>query len=205
MKKIIQGILVVAIVVLGYLLYESISKPINFKKEKNKRYEATIERLKDIRKAELAYKSEYGSFTGGFDTLVNFLREDSFKIVKAIGRVPDGMTESQALTRGIVSRDTVKVSVKDSLFKKIKYPIENIKYVPYTDKEAFKLGAGKVKTASGVKVEVFEAKVPNDVLLKGLDRQLVINLNDEARKMNNYPGLKVGDLDQPTNNAGNWE
>ena len=46
---------------------------------------------------------------------------------------------------------------------------------------------------------------PFDVLLKGMDRQLIVNLNEERKITNRYPGLKVGSIDQPNNNAGNWE
>jgi len=58
---------------------------------------------------------------------------------------------------------------------------------------------------STLKVPVFEAKVPNRILLNGLNRQMRINLDDEALKMDRYTGLKVGSLEQNINNAGNWE
>ena len=67
------------------------------------------------------------------------------------------------------------------------------------------LGKAEITTASKVKVKVFEAKVHNNVLYHDLDRQLVINLNDERRKIEKYPGLKVGSLTEPTGNTGNWE
>ena len=41
--------------------------------------------------------------------------------------------------------------------------------------------------------------------LKGLDDQLRINLNDQRRVQEKYPGLKVGSLTETNNNAGNWE
>ncbi len=204
MKKVLRVLLTIAILILAFALYRSISTPIEFRKEKSKRYNATIEKLKDIRTAQLAYKSEYGKFTGGFDTLINFLKTDSFRVVKAIGFVPDSLTEAQALATNLVSRDTIKISVKDSLFKR-RYNIDRLPYVPYTDNKKFKMAAGVIETASGVDVQVFEAKVHNNILLRGLNDQLVINLNDEAEKLEQYPGLKVGDLDEPTNNAGNWE
>ena len=67
------------------------------------------------------------------------------------------------------------------------------------------MGAGEIETGSGLKIKVFEAKVHNNVLLKGLDRQLVINMNDLRKKLERYPGLQVGSLTEATNNAGNWE
>ncbi len=204
MKKVIEFVLFALIIVMGYLLYESIQKPIRFNKEKDIRYEATIERLKDIRRAQVAYRSRYGKYTGSFDTLIHFLKTDSFAIVKAIGEVPDTLTEKKALEQGLITRDTTFVSVKDSLFKK-SYYIDSLQYVPYTDQKKFNLGAGTIETGSKVKVKVFEASVKNKVLLKGLDEQLIVNLNDRQMKITGFPGLKVGSLEEATNNAGNWE
>ncbi|HYX09337.1 MAG TPA: hypothetical protein VE912_21570, partial [Bacteroidales bacterium] len=193
MKRVIQIILTVAIVVLGYLIIESIMKPIRFNRQKDMRWNATIERLKDIRTAELAYKSEYGKFTGSFDTLINFVEADSFSVVKAIGTVPDSLTEAQALAQNLVVRDTIPVSVKDSLFGK-SFPVDSLQYVPYATDHKFTLGAGEIETGSKVTVQVFEAKVPNSILLHGMDEQLVANFNDERIKLTGYAGLKVGSL-----------
>jgi uncharacterized membrane protein len=49
MKTVIQILLAIAIVVLGYLLVDSINQPIRFKAEQAKRYDKTIQRLKEIR------------------------------------------------------------------------------------------------------------------------------------------------------------
>jgi hypothetical protein len=209
MRTVIQIILAVAILILGYLMVESIMKPIRFNRVKDKRWNATIERLKDIRTAQLAYKAEYGEFTGSFDTLINFVKNDSFKVVKAIGSLTEdqieaGLTEREALRQGIITRDTIKISVLDSLFYK-GYAIDSMRYVPYTPSDTFTMGAGEIETGAKVNVEVFEAKVKNDVLLHGLDEQLVTNFNDERIKITGYPGLKVGSLEEATNNAGNWE
>lgn len=212
MKTAIQIVLLVAIIVLGYLLWESINKPIRFNKEKDRREAATIQRLKDIRSAQVAFRAEYNRFTGDFDTLINFLKTDSFRVVKAIGSVPDSMIEElgramaerQALRDGLISRDTIKLSVKDSLFT-ARYYIDSLRFVPFTDGYVFEMAAGVFQTGSKVQVRVFEAKVPYDVLLAGMDRQLVINYKETREKITGYPGLKVGSLEEATNNAGNWE
>ena len=62
-----------------------------------------------------------------------------------------------------------------------------------------------VKQVSGVDVPLFEATIPYNDLLEGMDHQLIVNLNSERDKMNKFPGLKVGSIDNPNNNAGNWE
>ncbi len=201
-----------AIIALGYLLWESINKPIRFNKEKDRREAATIQRLKDIRTAQLAFKSEYNRYTANFDTLITFLKTDSFRVVKAIGSVPDSMIEEmgrvkaerQALKDGLISRDTIKLSVKDSLFA-AHYSIDSLRYVPFTKGIEFEMGAGVLQTGSKVQVRVFEAKVPYDILLAGMNRQLVINYKETREKITGYPGLKVGSLEEATNNAGNWE
>jgi len=204
MKTGIQVILVVAIVVLTYLLWESIAQPIRFNKERGKRYEAVIQRLKDIRSAQIAYKSVYGKFTADFDSLITSVKQDSFSVVKAIGSVPDSITEAEAVKLGIVSRDTVKIPIRDSLFVS-NYFVDSLKFVPYTAQAVFELGATQLETVSAIKVWVFEAKVPNTTILNGMNMQLIGSENAERKKLNKYPGLKVGSLTETTNNAGNWE
>lgn len=204
MRTVIQIILLAVIIVIGYLLYQSIEEPISFKQEKNRRYDATIERLKDIRTAELAYKSVNDTFIGNFDTLVRFIKTDSMPIVRAIGHVPDTMTEKKAVELGLVTRDTSRVSTLDSLFSP-RYPIDSLRYIPYSEGEEFILGAKIIETKSGVKVPVFEARAPNHLILKGLPEQQIVNLNAEAERLERYPGLKVGSLRETNNNAGNWE
>ncbi len=212
MKTVIQVALTVAIIVLGYLLWESIQKPVRFDKEKNRREQATIQRLKEIRTAQLAFRSEYGRFTSDFDSLITFVKTDSFSVVQAIGSIPDSMIEEmgrqkaelQALKEGLISRDTIRLSVKDSLFAP-GYAIDSLKFAPFTKGYEFELGAGTLQTVSKVAIRVFEAKVPYDILLAGLDRQLIINYKEIKEKITGYPGLKVGSLEEATNNAGNWE
>ncbi|MEA2106559.1 MAG: hypothetical protein U9P82_07550 [Bacteroidota bacterium] len=208
MKKVIQIVLAIAIVVLAYLIWESIQTPIRFNKEKDKRYEATIQKMKDIRTAQLAFKDEYGRFTGSFDTLINFIENDSMKVVKAEGSLSDelleqGWTEAIAVQEGLIKRDTIRIAIKDTLFSQ-NFPAKKLWKVPFTEGDTIEMAAAKVDV-SNTKVNVFEAKVHNDVLLHGLDEQLIINLNERMKNANNFPGVKVGDIIQPNNNAGNWE
>jgi hypothetical protein len=67
------------------------------------------------------------------------------------------------------------------------------------------MSAGRVMTTSMVLVNVFEAYALNDVFLSDLDRQLVVNYNEQRTKFTGFPGMKVGDIRVPNNNAGNWE
>lgn len=210
MKTGLQILLFIAAVVLTYFIYQSIRRPIDFGKEKDARYEATIEKLKDIRKAELAYKEVYGTFTGSWDTLINFVINDSVINVRKIGELTDSMidakiSERKAIEMGLLIRDTVRVSVLESVFGK-SYNANKLKLVPIPGEPLeFHLGATTVITGSGIGVPVFEAKAHNNVILRGLDAQEIINLNDQRRTNEKYPGLRVGSLVETVNNSGNWE
>lgn len=210
MKTIIQVLLVIAIVALSYFCIDSINQPVRFKKDYQERVDKVVERLKEIRSAQVAYKSVHGDFTPSFDVLIEFVKNDSLPMVRMEGSLTDsmleaGVTELMALKQGIIKRDTTRISVKDSLFKKKAWTPDSLRYVPCTDNKQFEMGASEIQTVSGVSVPVFEAKVHNNVFLKGLDEQEVININDRQRKLERYPGLKVGSLEEANNNAGNWE
>jgi len=210
MKTVVQIVLVALVIILSYFLYTSVERPLDFEKEKKDRYEATIARLKDIRKAEIAYKDVHGKFTGNWDSLITFVKTGKLPLVRKIGMLTDSMieagwTEKQALKEGKIIRDTIHVSVLDTIFGK-GYKIDEIKFVPVKDTVAmFHLGATMITTGSGIKVPVFEARVHNNVVLRKLDKQQVINLNESKRTNGKYPGLKVGSLEETNNNAGNWE
>ena len=201
LKKVIQVILLAAILVVAYLVIESVKKPLSFEAVRKIRYDATVQRLKDIRTAQVAFRSEHKRYTGSFDTLIEFLKTDSFTVVKQIGDADD----SVAVASGGIIRETFRLSVLDSLFKK-GYPVDSLRYAPFTKGFEFELGTANL-TAGNVTVNVFEAKVPFIVLLDGLDPQLLVNYNAKwvVRDREGYPGLRVGSLIETTNNAGNWE
>lgn len=133
MKKLIIQILLAAVIIfLGYQCYNSIMIPQKFKEIKEQRYDKTIERLKDIRTAQEAYKGSFGRYTGSFDTLIHFIKFDSIKVVRSVGTLSDdqleaGMTEAEAIKQGIILRDTVKVNALENIFNK-DYQIDNIRY-----------------------------------------------------------------------------
>lgn len=210
MKTVFQILLTIAIFVLGYFCVESINKPVRFQKNHEIRKQKVIERLVDIRSAQSAYRSLNQKFTGSFDTLIYFIKNDSLPLVRMEGALSDsmlaaGMSERMALQLGIIKRDTIRISVQDSLFRNKPWITDSIQIVPFSGNKVFEMGTAVINTVSGVKVPVFEARVLNDVYLQGLDKQEIINLNDKSRKLEKYAGLKVGSLEEANNNAGNWE
>jgi hypothetical protein len=210
MKTVLQISLFIVAVVLSYFIYKSIQEPIQFEKAKKARYDATVEKLKDIRKAELAYKDVYGKFTGSWDTLLNFIMNESVINVRKVGELNDsmveqGITEKKALQMGLIIRDSIRVPALEAIFGK-GYDAKSLKYIPVPGEPTeFSLGATVIITGSGIGVPVFQAKAHNNVILRGLEEQLIINLNDQRRTNEKYPGLMVGSLTETVNNAGNWE
>jgi len=165
-----------------------------------------------IREAQKAYKDVKVNYTDSFDSLFYFLKNDSFTIVKAIGEIPEELIDETkdlrkareiALKRGLIKREFTKINVLDSIFG-VDFPIDSLRHVPFTDKIEFKMEAGEYESTSGLIIKVLEVSVPYDVLLKGLDEQLVVNYAEQRRKITNYPGLKFGSLIEGTL-TGNWE
>lgn len=196
-RYIVQIILGVLVVLFTYLIYSGIMKPINFEKERNARYEKVIDRLKDIRTAEVAYKSVYQKYTGSFDTLINFVKNDYFPVEFKEGSLDDSI----AVAKGLIRRDTIYVAVRDSIFPK-GYSYDSLRYIPHTAGIQFDLKAGYIVTGSKVTVQVFEANALNFDILNGMNRQLIINRNDLAK---DFKGIRVGNIKEANNNAGNWE
>lgn len=204
MKKIFMFVVMpIIIVVLGYLIYSSIQEPVVFEKQKKFREGVCIERLKVIRTLQVAYKMKYGKFTNGIDTLIDFYNNGQITVIRQIG----SMDDSLAVAQKRVYRDSIKIAVKDTLLKKeiqAGLVIDSIAYIPFSGKQKMMMSA-IVKKVSGVDVPLFEAYAPYDILLQGLNRQLIVNLKADRKAMNKYEGLKVGSIDSPNNNAGNWE
>ena len=205
--RVAQVIMLVVIILLGYAVYASINEPIEYNKEYQKRKTAVIERLKLIRDAEVAYKTINNQYTGSFDTLIDFVKNGKLKMLKMEGSLNDsllaaGMTEKEAIKLGIIKRDTIFVAVKDSVCKNLNP--DSLRSVPYTSAN-FELGATILTSSSNLQIPVFEVKVANKVFLEGLDNQQRINMDNLAKDLNRYPGLKVGSLEEANNNAGNWE
>jgi hypothetical protein len=186
--------------------------PIRFQKNYERRSVYVINKLKLIREAEVAYLNTYGTYTGSFDTLVNFIKHDSLTIIKSFGVVPDSIylssktakeAELRAIKLGIITRDTIRVGVQDSLFKN--YNVDTLAFIPYSNlKVKFQLNAGTLKTLSKAVRPVFEVRAHNNIFTDGMDKQQVMNLNDQARKIGKYPGYIIGSLEEVTTN-GNWD
>ena len=223
-------VLPLAIIAVAYLLVDSIMQPVNFQKEQRVREQVGIARLKDVRELQDAYKSVNGKYTDDMDSLLLFYKTGSIVVKRQVGSKDDSL--AMAHTKAIKSRmpwlrgtqmneylaslyekgdknlvfsvDT-KIPVRDTLFAhRTDFFIDSLATIPFSGGMPLAMDA-VVKTVSGVKVPLFEARMPYRALLKGLDNQLRINLDSECKNKNRYEGLQVGSVTAPNNNAGNWE
>ena len=132
-KSVINGLLVVCTLGLVVACFMSIYSDIAFDEEKEAREKIVIARLMDIRNAEEQYKMTFGEYCGTIDSLIDFVKYGKTvdKIIKE-GELTDdqlesGMTEREAVAKGIIKRDTVWITAAEKLG--ISNP-DSMKYVP---------------------------------------------------------------------------
>ena len=228
MKTVINIVLAACAAALVYLCIGSIMGPINFDNTRSAREKEVIARLIDIRKAQVEYRNAHqGVYTASFDTLIDFVKTAKLPFVKKEGALTDaqleaGMTEKKAMNlinkakktgnwkevekEGLMNfkRDTMWVSVLDTIFPK-GFNADSLRYVPFGNGKQFELASRQDTTKSGAPLNLFQAQTPYETYIGDLDKQQLLNLKDLQSKLGKYCGLRVGDIEQPNNNAGNWE
>ena len=228
MKTVFNILLALCAVALVYICFGSILGPIEFDKERKAREKEVIARLIDIRKAQVEWRQLHeGKYTADFDSLIDFVKTAKLPFVRKEGSLTDaqleaGMTEKKAMKliekakktgnwkevekEGLMNfkRDTMWVSVLDTIYPKGFNP-DSLKYVPYGNGVVFEMATRSDTTKSGAPLNLFQAQTPYESYIGDLDRQQILNLKDVQSKLGKYCGLRVGDIEQPNNNAGNWE
>ena len=217
-------ILPVCIAGLTYAIVKSIMEPVEFNKYKAYRESIAIQRLKDIRELQVAYKNVNGRYASTVDSLKLFYNEGKMKIVMQIGSQDDSVAvaNTKALKRRkprikpaemlelynqgqkLVFKIENEIAVKDTLFNdRTDFHVDSLALIPFCGDSV--LMESTIKKVSGVNVPLFEASMPYKSLLRGLNNQLRINLDAEREDQGKYKGLQVGSVSAPNNNAGNWE
>lgn len=164
--------------------YDVIKDRLAYDNLKKKVEAQVIQRLKDIRKAEVAYQRENGVYTPSFDTLIDFLKNGEITLIKRLGslpdtvpteemaremglihQMPDTISEEEVIALGIIVRDTIMVPVGPYVFdeddtKNRKFPlyVDSLPYVPF-GKHKFELETGTVESG-GITQSVFQVKDP---------------------------------------------
>ena len=187
-------------------IYSSINGPIKFNQVKNDRYTQVIDRLKDIRTAQIAHKDVNGFYANNFDSLVSFIDNGIFTVIEKrdSSYLEYNRTYRIDMLKEVEIVDTLGfVPVKDSLFgdnesykMMAKVPIEG------TDSE-FSIKADIIDK-NGYQVPVFEVKVKKDIVLFDQNKDL---LDQENKVVSvdgvNGPEIILGSMSD-VSTSGNW-
>ena len=205
-RKQITYVLFLFSAILVFAIYNSINSPIEFNMVKNERYLKVIDRLKDIRNAQVAFKSVNGIYSNDFEELVKFVDSAQFTIVQK--RDSSYMQYDRVyridMLREVIVVDTLGyVSVKDSLFSNTdsyksmaSIPIDGID-------EKFKLKADIIDK-NGYNVPVFEVRVSKDLILFDQNKDLITQEKQTVSVDGvNGPDIVLGSLSDVITN-GNW-
>ena len=225
LKKVLTYLILPACIAgLTYALVSSVMEPVHFEKHKEYRKGIAVQRLKDIRDLQVAYKNVNGKYTADIDSLIMFYNDGKMKVVMQIGSQDDSVAvaNTKALKKrrprikpeemlklynegqSLVFKIENEVPVKDTLFThRENFVVDSLAFIPFSGDSV--IMASTVKRVSGVNVPLFEATMPWKSLLKGLNNQLRINLDAQCEDQGKYKGLQVGSVESPNNNAGNWE
>lgn len=85
------------------------------------------------------------------------------------------------------------------------YLADSLQYVPFSGGKKFDIAVNMQTGKSGRQIPLMECGAEYGEYLDGLDGNSISNLVEEAESAGRYPGLKIGDLTTPNDNAGNWE
>lgn len=207
MKLIIQLVLWVVIIFLGYMVFNSVYGPVKFNQVKERRYAQVIDRLQDIRAAQLAHQEVTGTYAKDFPSLISFL--DTAEYVLTQRRDTTVLDEEYRRTYNVdqyvdrVIVDTLGyASVKDSLFKDDRH--RQMMKVPVRGVDAeFEMDAGTV-VKNDTRLPVFEVKVDKAVVLHDQDRDLVLQEKQVVSvDQVNGPYIQIGSMEE-VKNTGNW-
>lgn len=187
-KKIVSVLLLFVIAGLVYACIKSIMEPINFNKQKAYRETVGIQRMKDVRTLQEAFKSVSGHFTASADSLVDFYKNGKMEVIMQIGSnddslavatteklkksrrgiTPEQMYELYKKGEHLVFSISSKVDVKDTLFNtRNDFNIDSLKYIPFSQGDTIQMES-VIKEVSGVKVPLFEARMPYSLFSKVL-------------------------------------
>ena len=231
MKTIIRILLGCAVAFLCFICVNSVTTPIKFEKVRAEREPAVIKNLVALRTAENEFRMQNGRFTANLDSLILFVKTGTKKEVVKEGALTDkqleeGLTELKAVRMiqkaqktgnwkevkeaGLegFKRDTISAPLLSSLYKGAydEKTIEEIVYVPYSNGKKYEvLVNDNYSTAQGIRVPLVEVRAAFDIWMADQDAHELVNLNDKEEQLGHFAGLRFGNIDEPNNNAGNWE
>ena len=172
MKKGINLILGICAVGLLFICWRSIKDTEDFDADVASRESVVKARLMEIRSAEEAYKAQHnGEYCADWSVLIDFVKNGKLPVIMKQGvlteeQMEKGLTESSAAAivnsgdekaiaeNGLQNfrRDTIWVSLKDSLYNYEGFVADSMRYIPFSQGDTFELVACPNTTRSSTTV-----------------------------------------------------
>jgi len=210
LKPLVNILLWVGIIFLGYITFMSVYDEIKFHNIKEERYKKVIGNLVDIRDSQLAYQEVNGKFTNNYDSLIQFIETGKFAIIERRDSTILDVEKTRAYGgikyyKEITITDTLSfASVKDSLFK-TSSRYKTMMNIPFTKEGTkFTLKAGEIGEKEDKMYPVFEAVALKKDILHDQPKDLIAKEN-QAFSVEEIKGnsIKVGSMEEVKVN-GNW-
>ena len=195
MRIVINLLLFLAILALGYMTYASIKAPISFKQELDRRERAVIQKLQKVRDAQEIYRDVTGgSFAGSWDTLRTVLMDGDLMFINILGDPDDPNFDAKNLIR-----DTTYKPAIDTI-RAMGINLDSLPYVPFSGGEKFDIDADTLTYQStlvdvvqvGTAYKTFMGEYGDPAYAK-YDKRY-----DPSKRM------QFGDMTKPTT-AGSWD
>jgi hypothetical protein len=195
MSKIINIVLVLISLVLGYWLYSSIKDPIEFNQELERRKFEVIAKLKKIQTAQDIYRAVTGKYAKSFDDLVNQIQNGNIEVVKLENDPTDPTNQDKFVkTISLVpAKDSIKSLLGD-------LDLNSLKFVPFTE--------GKIQFSINADTLTHQNNLVNVVEVGTKYKDFMGEYGDpKYKKYDKFYDpekmLKFGDMNSPNTN-GNW-
>ena len=105
-KTIVSILLLFVIAGLAYKIVQSIQEPVKFNKAVKARESVGIQRMKDIRDLQVAYKSVNGKFASTIDSLILFYNTGKMEVLMQVGSNDDSLAvaHTDAIKKAVANR-----------------------------------------------------------------------------------------------------
>ena len=195
----IKAVLILTSVLLTVRIYQSIMQPIKFQRIERSRLCDITEQLENIREAQLAYKSEMGSYCSSIQELVGFVDTGYISIIERKDTsfmYYDKIYQKEMNKDSVIIRVLGQEKVSMQLFGE-GFIAESLRHISGTD-SSFTMDASEINK-NGVDVATFEVSAPYKVIFADIAEEF-----PQAYGKAENNSLTIGSLTEPTI-SGNYE
>lgn len=196
-------LLLLLAVFLSFKIYNGIMEPIEFGKDKVKRFAPVVENLKIIRDAEVKFFEKYHRYTKDKALLVKFIEEAKLALTET-RTVIEKVNKGGGIIIDVEKKVTDTIGYEPVLKYFEKRNFKDMFKVPGVENLEFELETGEVEKVQGLVVPTFMARTPKRGILEGMSESL-IKQELEAIQTDQIKGeyISVGSLEEVTT-GGNW-